>query len=293
MTHRKCDTSILNSNALIVTRMLNCLSMTKRCMTIFLFSTWAKYASHSIDFAQNLTFSIQLQYIIIFSFDNKWARWRWIMINNFFFCIWDVRDRARHVRYRMFVRVMKLLKSSISYDFMHIIFKNRTSFKDNKVTINIIVDVLIRQNSLNRCKQNRKRDWSFNTTWHSSITMRFNRSWFSNRLRKQKKSSIKTNSNVININWTSFDELWEFHSQQRMSTFWHFCRKFCRNAIKRTIICVSISFRSQTHVVEFTIVISFALQNVDSMNNKLFSISMNMMINTNFFARMMTSMTTR
>ena len=177
----------------------------------------------------------------------------------FFFCIWNVKNRARYVRYRMFVRVIKLLKNSISYDFMHIIFRNRILFENDKITINIIVDVLIRQSFFNRYKQNRKRNWSFNTTWHSSITMRFNRFWFSNRLKKQKKSSIKTNSNVININWISFDELWKFHSRQRMSTFWYFCRKFCDNAIKKTIIRVSINFRSQTHVVEFTIVIFFAL----------------------------------
>ena len=161
------------------------------------------------------------------------------------------------------------------------------------MTINSIIDVLMMFNCFNSRKRNRKSNWSFNTTWHSSITMRFNRFWFSNRLKKQKKSSIKTNSNVININWISFDELWEFHSRQRMSTFWHFCRKFCRNAIKKTIICVSINFRSQTHVIEFIIVTRFELQNIDNMNNKLFSISMNMMINKNFSARMMTWNTIR
>ena len=93
---------------------------------------------------------------------------------------------------------------------------------------------------------------------------------------------------MININRTLFDEFQKFHSRQRMSIDWHFCRKFCRNAIKKTIICVSINFDSQTFIVEFTIVIFFALQNVDNMNKNFFLISMNMMINTNFWFQMMT-----
>ena len=98
-----------------------------------------------------------------------------------FFCIWVVMIRVLHVRYRMLNRVMKFLNNQISFRFIHIRFRNRISFTNDKMTINIIIDDLMMFNCFSSRRRNRKSNWLFNTTWHSSITMRFNRSWFWNR----------------------------------------------------------------------------------------------------------------
>ena len=202
-----------------------------------LFSTSWKYVSHLMISVNDLQFFMRRLYIIILSWFLNFAWAAWINVINSFSWSRVIRLRMRYVRYWMFLRVITMRNKSTSVNFNHIFFMNRfSSLKDN-VAVNIM-NIWILFNSFNFCNLSRKFCWSFNITWHSSMTIRFNRFCSRNLFMNRVKSSFLTNSDVIITILTSFDEFRRFHSRQSMFKSWHFRRKSCRNAIKKTTICI-------------------------------------------------------
>ena len=140
----------------------------------------------------------------------------------------------------------------------YIRFHNFASLLENNVVVNKIIELAIVIKSLNCCIFFRKFYWSFNITWYSSITIRFNRWVVRNRLINVRNSSRIANFDVTNTILIASRNFWLFHSTHRMLIFSHRLFKFCLNAINDTI---TMLFFSSWHVV-------------DNMNNKLFFSSM-------------------
>lgn len=170
---------------------------------------------------------------------------------------------------------------------------NRSSSVGGNVAVNMTMGTCALFNSPNSCNRGRKSRCSFNTTWHSSMTIRSNRSCPRNRLMNRIKSSLRLLSGVTNTIRALSGGLRRFHSRQSMPDSRHLRCKSCRNAINGTTTYDDRLIPDQIPCDDhpLTMVTPPSPQNAGNINNKLFPPPVGMMANIRSWPLMMDSTT--
>ena len=135
----------------------------------------------------------------------------------------------------MFLRVVVARNICTLPDCIYIRFIKRSSSAGSNVAVNITMGTWALFNSPNSYNRGRKSSYSFNTTWHSLITIRSNRSCPLIRFINRINSSLQAPSGVTSTILALSGGRRRFYSRQSIPISLYLRRKSWYNAIDGTI----------------------------------------------------------